>query len=96
MGRKNSKKTKHKERQQSSPGKVLKGVMDITRSGMGFIKVEGMDVDIIVRPSDFNTALHGDTVRVAIKEMKSSGRRIQGIVREVIIRKRTEKQASCT
>ena len=90
MGRKNSKKTKHKERQQSSPGKALKGTMDITRSGMGFVKIEGMDVDIIVRPSDFNTALHGDTVRVAIKDMKSSGRRIQGIVKEVITRKRTE------
>ena len=64
--------------------------MDITRSGMGFVKIEGMDVDIIVRPADFNTALHGDTVRVAIKEMKSSGRRIQGIVKEVVTRKRTE------
>lgn len=90
MGRKNSKKTKHKQKQQSSSGKALKGVMDITRSGMGFVKIEGMDVDIIVRPADFNTALHGDTVRVAIKEMKSSGRRIQGIVKEVVTRKRTE------
>ena len=90
MGRKNSKKSKHKQKQQSSPGKALKGVMDITRSGMGFVKIEGMDVDIIVRPADFNTALHGDTVRVAIKEMKSSGRRIQGIVKEVVTRKRTE------
>ena len=90
MGRKNSKKSKHKQKQQSSPGKALEGVMDITRSGMGFVKIEGMDVDIIVRPADFNTALHGDTVRVAIKEMKSSGRRIQGIVKEVVTRKRTE------
>ena len=90
MGRKNSKKNKHKQKQQSSPGKALKWVMDITRSGMGFVKIEGMDVDIIVRPADFNTALHGDTVRVAIKEMKSSGRRIQGIVKEVVTRKRTE------
>ena len=90
MGRKNSKKKKHKERQQPSSGKALKGVIDITRSGMGFVKIEGMDVDIIVRPSDFNTALHGDTVRIAIKEMKSSGRRMQGIVKEVLQRKRTE------
>ena len=90
MGRKNSKKTKYQEKQQSSPGKALKGVMDITRSGMGFVKIEGMDVDIIVRPADFNTALHGDTVRVTIKEMKSSGRRMQGVVKEVVQRKRSE------
>ena len=88
MGRKNAKKQREKPRQSS--GKVLKGKLDITRSGMGFVTIEGMDVDIIIRPADFNTALHGDTVRVAIKEMKSSGRRMQGIVKEVLIRKRTE------
>ncbi|MGB2704693.1 MAG: ribonuclease R [Chitinophagaceae bacterium] len=90
MGRKNSKKKKQREKPRQSPGKVLKGKLDITRSGMGFVTIEGMDVDIIIRPADFNTALHGDTVRVAIKEMKSSGRRMQGIVKEVLIRKRTE------
>jgi ribonuclease R len=91
MGRKNSKKKKQKEKQRApAPGKMLKGVLDITRSGMGFVSIEGMDVDIIIRPSDFNTALHGDTVRVAIKEMRSSGRRMQGIIKEVLRRKRTE------
>ena len=90
MGRKNSKKSKHKEKQQPSSGKGLKGIMDITRSGMGFVKIEGMEVDIIVRPSDFNTALHGDTVRVEIKEAKSNGRRMQGVVKEVLLRKRSE------
>ncbi len=91
MGRKNSKKKNYKERQVHAPsGKVLKGVLDVTRSGMGFVTVEGMDTDLIVRPADFNTALHGDTVRVAIKDMKSSGRRMQGVVKEVLVRKRVE------
>jgi ribonuclease R len=91
MGRKNSKKKNYKERQVHVPsGKVLKGVLDVTRSGMGFVTVEGMDTDLIVRPADFNTALHGDTVRVAIKDMKSSGRRMQGVVKEVLVRKRVE------
>lgn len=89
-GKKNAKKKKQREKPRQSSGKVLKGKLDITRSGMGFVTIEGMDVDIIIRPADFNTALHGDTVRVAIKEMKSSGRRMQGIVKEVLIRKRTE------
>lgn len=90
MGRKNSKKKKSKEKQGQLPGKILKGTLDITRSGMGYVTIEGMEVDIIIRPSDFNTALHGDTVRVAIKETNSSGRRAQGVVKEVLKRKRTE------
>ena len=92
MGRKNSKKKQHKERHgsASASGKVLKGVLDVTRSGMGFVTIEGMEVDVIVRPNDFNTALHGDTVRVGIKDMKSNSRRMQGVVKEVLNRKRTE------
>lgn len=88
MGRKNSKKKKKKQLQHT--GKSLKGTLDITRSGMGFVTIEGMDVDILIRPGDFNTALHGDTVRVEVKEMKSSGKRMQGVIKEVIQRKRTE------
>ena len=91
MGRKNSKTKKNKEKHRpSSSGKMFKGKLDITRSGMGFVTIEGMDIDILVRPGDFNTALNGDTVSVAIKEMRSSGSRMQGVVREVLHRKRTE------
>lgn len=91
MGRKNSKKKKDtKAKPSRSTDRMLKGKLDVTRSGMGFVTVEGMDVDVMVRPSDFNTALHGDTVRVAIKEMRSAGRRMQGVVKEVLQRKRSE------
>lgn len=90
MGRKNSKKKKNKEKQRQSSGRVLKGTLDITRSGMGFVTIEGMDIDILIRPSDFNTAMHGDTVSVSVKEIRSSGKRMQGVVREVLKRKRTE------
>lgn len=91
MGRKNSKKKKDtKVKPARSTDRMLKGKLDVTRSGMGFVTVEGMDVDVMVRPSDFNTALHGDTVRVAIKEMRSAGRRMQGVVKEVLQRKRSE------
>jgi ribonuclease R len=90
MGRKNSKKKKHREKSRVSHDKLLKGRLDITRSGTGFVIVDGMEVDILVRPSDFNTALHGDTVRVAIKEQRGQGKRMQGVVKEVVNRKRTE------
>ena len=93
MGRKNSKKhARHKggkkERQKAFTAKTLKGVLDITRSGMGFVVVPETETDILIRPGDFNTALHGDTVRVRIKS--EGGRRMQGVVEEVLIRKRTE------
>lgn len=84
MGRKNSKK-KHRH---GHTGKTFKGTLDITRSGMGFVVVQDMETDIMVRPGDFNTAMHGDTVIVKAKE--GGGRRMQGEVMEVVERKRTE------
>lgn len=92
MGRKNSKKKKRERHSESSHGHehTVKGVMDITRSGMGFVIVENLPVDVIVRPPDLNTALHGDVVRVKIKEEKKGGRRMQGVVSEVLKRKQTE------
>lgn len=88
MGRKNSKKKKQKEK--PSHGHLFRGVLDITRSGTGFVTAEGLEVDILVRPGDFNTALHGDKVLVAVKEVRAGGRRMQGLVKEVLQRKRTE------
>lgn len=64
------------------------GRLDITRSGMGFVIIEGLEQDILVKPNDFNTALHGDKVKVQV--MRSSGRgggRLQGIITEVVDRK---------
>lgn len=86
MGRKNSKKKKNKQRE--TAGHQVKGVLDITRSGMGFVIVPDTETDILVRPNDFNTALHGDTVRLRLKS--GGGRRLQGEVTEVLQRKRTE------
>jgi len=87
MGRKNSKKTKHRDN--SGAGKTLKGNLDVTRSGMGFVIVPDLKVDIIVRPGDCNTALHGDAVLVRVKGT-GNGRRMQGEIVEVVQRKRTE------
>ncbi len=91
MAKKDSKKKKDKDKKKSKPAAAgtFKGRLDITRSGMGFVIVENADTDVIVRPSDFNTALHGDTVRVKIKG-DGRGRRMQGEVAEVIKRKQTE------
>lgn len=70
--------------------KVVKGVLDISRSGIGFVLVEGMDKDVLVRPNDFNRAFHGDTVRVQIDKHAAPGKRIEGKITEVVERKQTE------
>ncbi len=89
MGRKNSKKKKQREKDTRQSPKLMKGVLEITRSGMGFVNIDGAETDVLIRPSDFNTALHGDTVRLRIKP-GSFGRRQQGVVEEVLQRKRSE------
>ncbi|WP_276502258.1 ribonuclease R [Terrimonas pollutisoli] len=86
MGKRNSSRKKQKDH--SSSGKTLRGKLDITRSGMGFVIVPEQETDVLIRPSDFNTAMHGDTVRIKIKS--GFGRRMQGEVIEVLERKRTE------
>src|SRR5215213_8395534 len=46
--------------------------------------------DILVRPADFNTALHGDTVRVEIISDGKKSNRQRGVVMEVVERKQTD------
>jgi ribonuclease R len=67
-----------------------KGVLEVTRSGMGFVIAEGLHRDILVRPNDFNTALHGDTVLVKILAAKGRSSREQGMVESVVERKQTD------
>ncbi|MEO5561988.1 MAG: ribonuclease R, partial [Chitinophagaceae bacterium] len=86
MGRKNA--TKKKRKGGEGAGKTFKGSLDITRSGMGFVVVLNLETDILIRPNDFNTAMHGDTVIVRVKD--GNGRRMQGEVVEVVERKRVE------
>ncbi|HVK96240.1 MAG TPA: ribonuclease R [Flavisolibacter sp.] len=87
MGRKHQSKKSGKKRNVNEND--YKGRLEITRSGMGFVVVEGLEVDILIRPSDFNTAMHGDTVRVRVKPERS-GKRQQGFITAVVDRKQTE------
>jgi ribonuclease R len=85
-GKKPFKGSKH---QSGAKARVSTGILDITRSGMGFVIVQDQENDIMVRPADFNTALHGDTVRVLIKGDFKRGRQ-QGEVIEVVKRRQVE------
>jgi ribonuclease R len=86
MGRKNSKK---KKKQHVSPNS-LQGTLDVTRSGIGFVAVGNEQQDILVRPADFNTALHGDTVRVEVVSDGKRSNRQRGIITDVVVRKHTD------
>ncbi len=57
---------------------------------MGFVIVDNMEQDLMIRPSDFNTALHGDTVRVRVVNKSAKSGRQQGQVVEVVERKQLE------
>ena len=86
MGHRNSKKPGKKK---YSPENEYKGVLEVTRSGMGFVVVENLETDVLVRPNDFNTALHGDVVRVKLNPQRE-GKRQQGVISAVVERKQSE------
>jgi len=90
MGRKNSKKRKSKEKHKHSHEGSLIGTLDISRSGTGFVVVENMPVDILIRPEDIGTALHGDKVKVKVKDAKEKHKRQRGVITQIISRKQTE------
>ena len=95
MGRKNSQKKsnnkggKKRGAQFKEPG-IHKGRFEITRSGMGFVVVDKMDKDIIVKPHDFNRAFHGDLVRVEVIKGDHRNGRVQGKIIQVIERKQKQ------
>ena len=80
--------SKKKGKDFKNKNKFLKGKLDVTRSGIGYVIVEGLEKDIFIRPHDFNKAFHGDTVRISIKE--HNGKRMEGSVEEVLERKQIE------
>jgi ribonuclease R len=84
------KKSKQKLKAKTIMVQSIKGKLEVTRSGMGYVVVEDQSGDVLVRPNDFMTALNGDTVRVKIiKENARTGKK-EGKIVEVVSRKQTE------
>ena len=68
--RKNSPNRKNHKKKRIVPefeGKVL-----MTREGFAFVRIEGQEEDVFVKASKTRGALHGDRVRVAVTQEKSS------------------------
>jgi ribonuclease R len=85
MGHKHADKKKKK-----SSAQLYKGTLEVTRSGMGFVISKAFGQDVLVRPNDFNTAMHGDTVLVKITRGEAGSGRAQGEVKTVVERKQTD------
>jgi len=83
-------KNKDKRKPKTMASHVQKGTLEITRSGIGYVVIADGKGDVLVRPGDFNNALHGDIVRVkVVKENMNTGRK-EGKIVEVLQRKQTE------
>ena len=67
---------------------VAEGTIDIIASGAGYVRLAeaGLD-DVFVHGRDVGTALHGDKVRIRVREGR--GTRTEGQVLEVMQRRRT-------
>ena len=64
------------------------GVLSLTASGFGFVKVEGWDEDIYIPFRQVGKALTGDTVKVGVTARKTRGsdKRVEGTILHIINR----------
>jgi len=79
----------HKKGKEHIAEHLYKGKLEVTRSGMGFVIVEGLERDILIKKENLGTGLNGDEVRVAVVHSSKNGRQ-EGVVKEVLHRKQTE------
>lgn len=81
-----------KKKDKNSGGRVVyKGVLEVTRSGLGYVIVEGQAKDIIVKREHIRNALNGDEVKVEVATRgKKFGSRPEGVIIEVVRRKQSE------
>jgi ribonuclease R len=89
LNNKKSTKKTHKTTKQTNLVTTYRGILDIAKSGMGFVMVPNMENDILVFPTDFNTALKGDEVAVKITKIRQGSGKKEGKVLEVLKRKQT-------
>jgi ribonuclease R len=85
-----SKSTKRKDKSPETGRRVYTGKVEVTRSGMGFVVVEGQEKDILVKRDYMNNALNGDEVRVEVRGYEDNNRRVEGRIIEVLRRKQSE------
>jgi ribonuclease R len=79
-----------KGKKATGSSETVMGRLDISRSGMGFVIIDGREKDVIVKPNDFGKAFHGDTVKVSIANSLDKNKRTEGKISSVVERKQTD------
>jgi ribonuclease R len=90
MSRKKQKHKSHSTKHSSKGSHTLKGILEITRSGIGYAVIGDGKDDVLIRPNNFNNALNGDEVIVKVVKENAASARREGRVVEVKSRKQTE------
>jgi ribonuclease R len=81
---------KTKKKNKDAGKNLVKGRLEIVKSGMGFVMVPELERDIIIKPDKMGLALDGDEVRVEVLGDSKRGGRQEGVIREVIRRHQQE------
>jgi len=84
------KNTKKKSKSPDTGRNIYTGKLEVTRSGMGFVVVEGLEKDIMIERDGMNNAFNGDEVKVEVKGHIDNNKRVKGTVVEVVRRKQSE------
>ena len=68
------------------------GTLQVTRQGLGFVAVEGLEEEVFIPPGSLGTATHKDTVEVSLfaqgLKQKETGKRREGEVIRIVQRGR--------
>lgn len=81
---------KKKNHHKNHDEKFLQGRLDVTLSGIGYVVIADKTGDVLVRNNDFNTALHGDLVKVKVTKSNGITGRKEGKISSVLERKQVE------
>ena len=90
MSRKKKNKKGGNVNNNNSQKKTFKGVLEVTRSGMAFVIVEGLTKDIMVKQKNLHTALDKDEVLVDVLKAARDEGRMEGIITDILKRNKTE------
>lgn len=90
MTKKNKKKHIPNKKTSHASMPLLTGVLDVARSGVGYVIISEQQKDIFVDRNSLGTALDGDTVNVRVTKKSTTTGKLEGKVTQVIKRNRTE------
>ena len=76
-------------RKKVSSSSTVEGRLEITKGGRGFVIVNGMDQDVLIRPENLKSAIDGDIVKVHIYAVNEKDNPLGEII-DVVQRKRNE------